>query len=88
MELLNPKFANLIAIAAIVLGLILAGWWVTALYGMRTRDEEDKLPQTAFPADIHEGSAGVPPALRAFYIFIALSLIGYVLYIWLGGISY
>ena len=85
---LNPIYANIIAATAIISGLILVGWWVAALYWVRSRKEEKELPEVDLPAHLHEVSVGVPPALVMFYLFIALSLVGYVVYIWLSGVTY
>ena len=88
MELINPQLNNLIAYVAILTGLILTFWWIIGLYGMRNRSSEDDQPTEDFQTDAHESGTGVPSVLKLFYVFIALSLISYVLYIKFGGISY
>lgn len=88
MELINPQFNNLIAVIAILVGLIISVWLVVGLYGVRNRSSENDLPVEAFNPGEHESGAHVPIVLVLFYIFIALSLILYVLYIKFGGISY
>jgi hypothetical protein len=88
MELASPLLVNMMAITAMLIGLVIVAWWIIALYWMHTRDVEGRLPQVNLPADLHEVLTGIPLALTIFYIFIALSLAGYVLYIWKGGISY
>lgn len=85
---LYSMFVNLIAIAAIVGGLVLGGWWVIALYFVHSRKEEKELPEIELPERIHEVFTGIPPALILFYAFIGLSMILYVLYIWLGRVLY
>lgn len=85
---LNPLFVNLVAAAAIVVGLAIAAWWIIGLYWMHTRRSEKELPEVELPANLHEVFTGVPPVLIIFFIFIGLSLVLYVLYIWLGGINY
>lgn len=88
MELINPQFDNLIAIIAISIGLVISIWFVIGLYGMRARNDEDNQPVEGLHNGKHESGTGVPVALKIFYIFIALSLVLYVLYIKIGGISY
>ena len=85
---LNPLTSNLLAVAAMAAGLLLAGWWVIGLYAVHSRKQEKELPEVDLPGHLHEVIAGVPPVLIVFFTFIGISLIGYVLYIWLGGISY
>jgi len=88
MELVSPLLVNVIAVAAIIFGLILAAWFYISLYWMHSREVEEKLIDVSFPAELHEKLTGIPPTLVIFYAFIMLSLVVYVLYIWLGGISY
>ncbi len=76
------------AILAALVGLVIAAWWIVGLYWMHTRDVENKLPHVDLPADLHEVLTGIPLALTIFYIFTALSLVGYVLYIWTSGVAY
>ncbi len=85
---LNPLFVNVIAVVAIVTGIAIALWWIIGLYFMHTRREEDELAEIDLPGDLHEVIPGVPAVMTTFYIFIALSLVLYVIYIWLGGITY
>ena len=85
---LNPLTSNLLAIAAIAAGLLLAGWWVIGLYSVHSRKEEKEMREVDLPGHLHEVTSGVPLVLIVFFTFIGISLVGYVLYIWLGGISY
>lgn len=85
---LNPLFVNIIAWAAMVSGLAAAAWYVIGLYWVHTRRQEKELPEVELPANLHEVFTGVPPVLVIFFIFIGVSLIAYVLYIWLGGLNY
>lgn len=85
---LYPLFVNWIAIAAIISGLALAGWWVVGLYGVHTRKEEKEFPEVELPAHLHEVVSGIPPFLIVFYALTGVILIAYVLYIWLGGLNY
>jgi hypothetical protein len=55
---------------------------------VHSRKVEEELPEIELPAHLHEVFTGVPAALIIFYAFIAASLVVYVLYIWLGGITY
>lgn len=87
MELFS-LFVNLIAISAIIAGLAIGAWWVIGLYFVHSRKEEKELPEIELPAKLHEVFTGIPSVLILFYAFIALSLILYVLYIWLGGLVY
>jgi len=88
MELVSPLLINLLAVVAILSGLALAAWWVVGLYWMHSRRQEEDLPKVELPDRLHEVFAGTPPVLVIFYIFTAISMGVYVLYIWLGGISY
>lgn len=85
---LNPLLVNIMAAVAIVFGLGLTAWWIVGLYWIHSRKEEKELPEVELPAHIHEVFTGVPPVLIIFYIITAVSLIGYVFYIWIGGLSY
>jgi hypothetical protein len=78
----------MIAIAAIIVGLSVAGWWIIAMYWLHGREIESKLNRVELPDGLQEAFTGIPAALRVFYAFIVLSLIGYVLYVWLGGVTY
>jgi hypothetical protein len=85
---LYPLPFNLLAIAAIVSGIVIATWWIIGLYGVHTRKQEDELPEIELPAHLHEVISGIPPVLIIFYLFIGLSLVLYVIYIWVWRISY
>jgi len=85
---LNPLYPNIIAIAAMIAGLLVGGWWVVSLYWLHSRKEEKELEEIELPGHIHESMSGVPPALIIFLIFIGVSLISYVLYTWLAGVRY
>ncbi|MDO8588178.1 MAG: hypothetical protein Q7T82_14215 [Armatimonadota bacterium] len=85
---LNPIYVNIVATIAIAAGLILAGWWIAGLYWVHSRKEEKELPEVELPANLHEVFTGVPPVLVMFYLFITISAIAYVLYIWLSGVTY
>lgn len=88
MELVSPLLVNAIAVIAIVVGLMLAAWFVVALYGVYSREREPEMPTIDLPAQLREVLTGLPPAMIIFGVFIAVSLVGYVLYIRLGGITY
>jgi hypothetical protein len=69
-------------------GLALAGWWAVSLHGVRSRKQEKELPDVELPGHLHEVVSGVSPALVIFYVFMFVFVVGYVLFIWLGGIGY
>lgn len=81
---LNPLFVNLIATAAMLGGIALAGWLLIAVFAVRIRREEEANGSVGS----HENFLKVPSALVIFYVFMAIFGVGYVLYIWLGGVSY
>jgi hypothetical protein len=83
-----PLIVNSLAIAAVTVGILLGSWWIIGLYWVRNRSGEDDLTEESLPGDYHEESTGVPPVLTIFYIFIGVSLIVYVIYTALRGISY
>jgi hypothetical protein len=85
---LDPVFVNIIAIIAIIGGLAITGWWVFAQFNAHSRKKEEGLPEIKLPADLREVITGVPLALTVFYIFVFVTMIIYVLYIWLGGVTY
>ena len=85
---LYPLFVNFIVAAAVIAGISFAIWWIIGLYWVYSRREERELPEIELPANLHEVFTGIPPVLIAFIIFIFASLILYVAYIWLGGITY
>lgn len=88
MELISPFYVNMIALIAIVSSLAIAAWWLIGLYLVQRREAEKDMSQVSFPAGLRELNSRVPPVLVIFFTFIGLSLIGYVLYIWLGGVTY
>ena len=88
MELISPLYMNIMAMAAILLGLALTAWWIVGLISVRSRDKDDDLPKETFGSDIQEVITGIPAVLKIFFTFMVLTMIGYVLYIWLGGVSY
>ncbi len=88
MELVSPLLTNLLALTAIVGGLAFGIWFIIGLYWLHSREKEEELPEADLPGHLHEVFTGSPPVITIFIIFIGLSLIAYVLYIWLGGISY
>lgn len=88
MELISPLFVNLIAVAAGITGLLLAAWWIVSLYWLHSRDAESRLSKIDLPDELGEVLSGIPASLVAFYLFIAMAMVAYVLYMWLGGISY
>lgn len=85
---LNPLYVNIIAVIAILTGLAVGIWWVIGLYFVHTRAQEDELPEVELPGMLHEVISGLPAAAVIFYIFTAITMIVYVLYIWLGGVTY
>ncbi len=85
---LYPLLVNIIAIAAIVAGIAVAVWWVIALFWMHSRKEEAELPELEVPTGIKEVISGVPMALIIFFTFVGLTMICYVLAVWLGGVTY
>lgn len=85
---LSTTLMNLILTLAILLGLAIGGWYVIGLYWVHSRKEEKELPEVELPGHIHEVFTGVPPVLGIFYAFIAIFGVAYVVYIWLGGLSY
>jgi hypothetical protein len=85
---LNPLLANIIAAVAIITGIALATWWVISLYLVHSRSQEEELPEIDLPGDLHETVTGFPTAVKIFIVLIAVSLILYVVYAWLGGITY
>jgi hypothetical protein len=85
---LNPLYPNIIAVVAMVAGLAVGAWWVISLYWLHSRKDEKELPEIELPGHIHEVFGSVPPAIVIFIVFIGISLISYVLYIWLAGVRY
>jgi hypothetical protein len=85
---LERLLTNLVAVASIILGLGVGIWLLMSLFWIHSKRQEHELPEVDLPANIHEVFTGVPPALVVFYIFIMVTGIGYVAYIWLRGISY
>jgi hypothetical protein len=88
MELISPLYVNMIATAAMILGLALTIWWIIGFYRVRTREEEENLPKEQFEEDIQEVTGGIPTVIKVFLIFVFVTMICYVFYIWQGGISY
>lgn len=85
---LFPLFVNILAMVAIAAGVAVMGWWIIGLYAIHSRKEEREMPEVQLPANLHEVFTGIPPVIVVFIAFIFGSSFLYVLYIWLGGISY
>ena len=85
---LNPLFANVLAWIVMIAALALIGWWVIGLYWVRHRGQENEPPEADLPGHQHETFAAVPAVLVIFYAFMFLSCVGYVVFVWLGGIRY
>lgn len=85
---LYPLLTNIIAVVAMITGLAIGTWYIIGLYIVHTRKQEHELPEVDLPGDLHETISGIPPVLIIFYIFVGITMLMYVLYIWLGGISY
>lgn len=88
MELINEGLVNAIAVLAMIAGLALAGWWAVGLHSIHSREAEAKLLEIEAPDGIREKFTGVPRVLVIFLAFMALTMVGYVLAIWLTGVSY
>ena len=88
MELVTPGLANIIAYLAILLGVLLTVWWVVGLYRMNSRQAEDHLPQLDSPAGIGEVESRIPAFVTTLIIFVGISMVAYVLAVWLTGVSY
>ncbi len=85
---LNPIFVNLIAWIAMAAGMLLAVWWLIGLLWVRDRGADEEIREAGLPGNLHEASGGIPPVLIIFFALIAVSLVFYVLFVWLGGITY
>ena len=85
---LNPLYANMVAVIAIVAGLVIGAWWIAGLYWVHSRRQEKELPEAELPANLHETSTGIPSVLVMFYVFIIFVAIAYVLFAWLSGARY
>ncbi|HEX3000559.1 MAG TPA: hypothetical protein VHR86_10040 [Armatimonadota bacterium] len=83
-----PIYLNILVALAIITGLALGAWWIISLYSMHSRAAESRLKHVNLPADLEETIAGIPPALILFYLFTGIVMIAYVLYAWLGGVTY
>ncbi|MCC6443280.1 MAG: hypothetical protein IT210_07465 [Armatimonadetes bacterium] len=88
MELVSPLLANTMVLLAIIAGLAGAAWWIIALYWVHSREKEAKLRFIKLPEGLQETISGIPWGLILFYIFIAVSLIGYVIYVCVEGVTY
>lgn len=85
---LDSSFMNIIARIAMLVGLAFAGWWIWTLYYPHSREVEKELPEFRLPANLREVAAGIPAPLIFLYIIFAIMMIAYVLYVWLGGVTY
>ena len=88
MELVAPGLVNVIALIAIISGLLLAGWWVIGFYSVRSRKQEEELPEVELPGHLHEVFTGVPPVLIILFVFTGITMVAYVLSVWVFGVSY
>lgn len=88
MELVAPGLTNIIAWLAMLVGVVFAGWWAVGLLRIRSREEEQEGPEIEAPAGLREKLNGVPPVLVIFIVFVAVAMVGYILAVWLAGVSY
>ena len=88
MELVSQGLTNIIAIVAIIAGILLAVWWLVGLYAVQSRKQEHELPEVDLPADLHETISGVPTFLWIFILLTGVTLVAYVLSVWITGVSY
>lgn len=88
MESAGSVVLNMTAAAIALTGLVAAAWWIIGLYWMHSRAVGSKLPHVSLPADLHGAPAGISWALMVFYVFTALSLVGYLLYVWQRNAAY
>lgn len=79
---------NVIVYVTMFASLIFAIWWLISLYRIHTREAESKLPRIDLPADLKEIETGIPLSLVLFFAFIGVSMVSYILYAWLGGVTY
>lgn len=88
MELVAPGLTNIIAWLAMIVGVAFAAWWAVGLLRMRSREEEEAGPEIDGPDGLREKISGVPPVLIIFIVFVAVSMVGYMLAVWLLGVTY
>jgi len=88
MELVVPGLVTIIALIAIVAGLLLGVYWLMGLYAVHSRKQEDELPEVELPSHLHEIFTGLPIFVTLFCIGIAVCMIAYVLSVWAFGVSY
>ncbi len=78
----------MIVVLAILAGIAISVWWLVAVFWVHSREKEKELDHIELPDEITEVLTGIPPALWIFYVFIAITMLGYVLGIWLSGATY
>lgn len=88
MELVAPGLTNIIAWLGIAIGLVFSGWWAVGLFSIRTREQERERPEIEAPARLREKLNGVPPVLVIFIAFTAVTMISYIIAVWLTGVTY
>lgn len=88
MELVVESLVNIIAVLGVVIGLVFAGWWAVGLFAIHSRKQESELPEMQAPDGLTEKFTGVPPVLVIFLIFTGISMVAYVLSVWLTGVTY
>jgi hypothetical protein len=88
MELIAEGLVNLIAVLAMIAGLAFAAWWTVGLLTARTRKQEAELPEMDAPDGLKEKITGVPPVLVVFLAFVGVTMVVYVLWVWLTGVTY
>ena len=88
MELITEGLVNIVAVLAMVAGLALAGWWAVGLIAIHSREVESELPQVEAADGISEKITGVPRVLVIFLFFTGTAMVGYVIAVWLTGVSY
>lgn len=88
MELVAPKLTDAVAWLAMIAGTVFAIWWTIGLFAIHSREKEAELPEVEAPDGIKEKFTGVPPVLTIFFIFMGITLVAYILSVWLTRVTY
>lgn len=88
MELVVPGLVAIIALIAIVGGILFAGYWLMGLYAIHSRKVEQELPEVELPSHLHEVFTGLPWFIVLFIVGIGICMVAYVISVWAYGVSY
>jgi len=82
------RYHDLLAILAVLGGMLVGAWFLLGLNGARVREEEPSRRSEEFADDMRVLDFPIPPVVVTLVAMLALSLVTYFLVVWWKGMSY